>query len=163
VVTLADYDMYCHYVAGLVGIGLSQLFASSGVCKRADRLRQDCSCSSRAPLPEARPTGLEEKEFAKLDGLSNGMGLLLQKTNIIRDYLEACHPAAAVRSKRCSVRASPCCRGAGHHGGACTAHVLAPGGVVQICGKAGGLQGEGLLCGLSNITTACRPWHTGQT
>lgn len=26
VVTIADYDLYCHYVAGLVGIGLSQLF-----------------------------------------------------------------------------------------------------------------------------------------
>lgn len=24
--TIADYDLYCHYVAGLVGIGLSQLF-----------------------------------------------------------------------------------------------------------------------------------------
>lgn len=24
--TVADYDKYCHYVAGLVGIGLSQLF-----------------------------------------------------------------------------------------------------------------------------------------
>jgi phytoene/squalene synthetase len=29
-----DYDLYCHYVAGLVGIGLSQLFASSGRLKR---------------------------------------------------------------------------------------------------------------------------------
>jgi hypothetical protein len=26
VVTVEDYDLYCHYVAGLVGIGLSQLF-----------------------------------------------------------------------------------------------------------------------------------------
>ena len=24
--TVAEYDKYCHYVAGLVGIGLSQLF-----------------------------------------------------------------------------------------------------------------------------------------
>jgi farnesyl-diphosphate farnesyltransferase len=29
VVTKADYDLYCHYVAGLVGIGLSNLFAGS--------------------------------------------------------------------------------------------------------------------------------------
>lgn len=28
--SVQDYDLYCHYVAGLVGIGLSQLFASSG-------------------------------------------------------------------------------------------------------------------------------------
>ena len=27
---MADYNLYCHYVAGLVGIGLSHLFASSG-------------------------------------------------------------------------------------------------------------------------------------
>lgn len=62
VVTVEDYNLYCHYVAGLVGIGLSALFASSG---------------------------LEGDEFRGLDELSNCMGLFLQKTNIIRDYLEA--------------------------------------------------------------------------
>ena len=59
--TIDEYNLYCHYVAGLVGVGLSQLFASSG---------------------------LESKEFFKLDAMSNEMGLFLQKTNIIRDYLE---------------------------------------------------------------------------
>jgi farnesyl-diphosphate farnesyltransferase len=29
VLTVADYDLYCHYVAGLVGIGLSQVSALS--------------------------------------------------------------------------------------------------------------------------------------
>ena len=52
---------YCHYVAGLVGIGLSQLFSASG---------------------------LEREEVGKDDRLANSMGLFLQKTNIIRDYLE---------------------------------------------------------------------------
>jgi len=61
VITIEDFDEYCHYVAGLVGIGLSSLWASSG---------------------------LEDKEFANMEGLSNKMGLFLQKTNIIRDYLE---------------------------------------------------------------------------
>ncbi|KAK9815785.1 hypothetical protein WJX72_009464 [[Myrmecia] bisecta] len=61
VATVADYDLYCHYVAGLVGIGLSQLFASSK---------------------------LESRQFASMENLSNHMGLFLQKTNIIRDYLE---------------------------------------------------------------------------
>lgn len=28
--SIADYDLYCHYVAGLVGEGLSGLFAASG-------------------------------------------------------------------------------------------------------------------------------------
>ncbi|KAL3749429.1 hypothetical protein ACJRO7_010527 [Eucalyptus globulus] len=56
--TIDDYDEYCHYVAGLVGLGLSKLFHASGA-------------EDLAP-----------------DSLSNSMGLFLQKTNIIRDYLE---------------------------------------------------------------------------
>ena len=52
---------YCHYVAGLVGIGLSQLFSASGL--------------------ESEVVGRDQR-------LSNSMGLFLQKTNIIRDYLE---------------------------------------------------------------------------
>ncbi|KAM3291790.1 squalene synthase [Capsicum chacoense] len=56
--TTDDYDEYCHYVAGLVGLGLSKLFHASG------------------------------KEDLASDSLSNSMGLFLQKTNIIRDYLE---------------------------------------------------------------------------
>ncbi|KAJ6846502.1 squalene synthase-like [Iris pallida] len=56
--TCNDYDEYCHYVAGLVGLGLSKLFHASGT-------------EDLAP-----------------DSLSNSMGLFLQKTNIIRDYLE---------------------------------------------------------------------------
>ncbi|KAJ6739145.1 FARNESYL-DIPHOSPHATE FARNESYLTRANSFERASE [Salix koriyanagi] len=56
--SIDDYDEYCHYVAGLVGLGLSKLFHASG-------------------LEDLAP-----------DSLSNSMGLFLQKTNIIRDYLE---------------------------------------------------------------------------
>ncbi|XP_020533524.1 squalene synthase 1 isoform X2 [Jatropha curcas] len=56
--TIDDYDEYCHYVAGLVGLGLSKLFHAS------------------------------ELEDLAPDVLSNSMGLFLQKTNIIRDYLE---------------------------------------------------------------------------
>ncbi|KAL5703159.1 squalene synthase [Ranunculus cassubicifolius] len=56
--TVEEYDEYCHYVAGLVGLGLSKLFYAS------------------------------RKEDLASDYLSNSMGLFLQKTNIIRDYLE---------------------------------------------------------------------------
>jgi len=59
--TLRDYDLYCHYVAGLVGEGLSRLFSASG---------------KEAPEVAAQTT------------LANSMGLFLQKTNIIRDFLE---------------------------------------------------------------------------
>ena len=61
VVTKDDFDLYCHYVAGLVGIGLSKLFSGSG---------------------------LEDPEVAANEEISNHMGLFLQKTNIIRDFLE---------------------------------------------------------------------------
>ncbi|KAG6852766.1 hypothetical protein C0991_009263 [Blastosporella zonata] len=59
--TISEYDLYCHYVAGLVGEGLSGIFSAS------------------------------QKEVGWLKDqleLSNSMGLLLQKTNIIRDYRE---------------------------------------------------------------------------
>ncbi|KAF6168979.1 hypothetical protein GIB67_038476 [Kingdonia uniflora] len=56
--TVDEYDEYCHYVAGLVGLGLSKLFYAS------------------------------KFEDLVSDSLSNSMGLFLQKTNIIRDYLE---------------------------------------------------------------------------
>ncbi|XP_077188687.1 squalene synthase-like isoform X2 [Paroedura picta] len=56
-----DWDKYCHYVAGLVGIGLSRLFSASK---------------------------LEDPIIGQDTDLANSMGLFLQKTNIIRDYLE---------------------------------------------------------------------------
>ncbi|CAL9692402.1 unnamed protein product [Knipowitschia caucasica] len=59
--SMKEWDQYCHYVAGLVGIGLSQLFSASQ---------------------------LEDLEVGQDTDLANSMGLFLQKTNIIRDYLE---------------------------------------------------------------------------
>ncbi|KAJ2725468.1 bifunctional farnesyl-diphosphate farnesyltransferase/squalene synthase [Coemansia sp. Benny D115] len=59
--SLEDYDDYCHYVAGLVGHGLSRLFAESG---------------------------LEDKSVGENLELANSMGLFLQKTNITRDINE---------------------------------------------------------------------------
>ena len=58
---IEDWDLYCHYVAGLVGEGLSRLLAASG---------------------KEQPWLADQLE------LSNSMGLFLQKTNIIRDYRE---------------------------------------------------------------------------
>lgn len=60
-VDVKQYNRYCHFVAGLVGEGLSRLFSASG---------------------------LEKSSMAKELHLSDQMGLFLQKTNIIRDYLE---------------------------------------------------------------------------
>lgn len=58
---IEDWDLYCHYVAGLVGEGLSRLLAASG---------------------KEQPWLADQLE------LSNSMGLFLQKTNIVRDYRE---------------------------------------------------------------------------
>lgn len=49
-----DFDEYCHYVAGLVGLGLSKLFHASG------------------------------KEDLASDSLSNSMGLFLQVLELER-------------------------------------------------------------------------------
>jgi farnesyl-diphosphate farnesyltransferase len=59
--TSEEYDLYCYYVAGLVGVGLSQIFAKSGN---------------------------ESKNLLQYDKLSIAMGTFLQKTNIIRDIKE---------------------------------------------------------------------------
>ncbi|KAJ1902347.1 bifunctional farnesyl-diphosphate farnesyltransferase/squalene synthase [Kickxella alabastrina] len=59
--SLEDYNEYCHYVAGLVGHGLSRLFSESG---------------------------LEDKSVGEKLALANSMGLFLQKTNITRDINE---------------------------------------------------------------------------
>ncbi|CAJ0847131.1 14409_t:CDS:2 [Entrophospora sp. SA101] len=61
VMSIKDFDLYCHYVAGLVGLGLNGLFVASG---------------------------LESPELAKSSDLANIMGLFLQKVNITRDYLD---------------------------------------------------------------------------
>ncbi len=61
VLTYPDWDDYCYYVAGLVGIGLSKLFLASK---------------------------LETSSQLENKNLSNEMGLFLQKTNIIRDFAE---------------------------------------------------------------------------
>eukprot|EP01103_Thecamoeba_quadrilineata_P015151 TRINITY_DN4703_c0_g1_i2.p1 TRINITY_DN4703_c0_g1~~TRINITY_DN4703_c0_g1_i2.p1 ORF type:complete len:412 (-),score=58.63 TRINITY_DN4703_c0_g1_i2:86-1321(-) len=61
VVSQEDYDLYCHYVAGLVGVGLTQLFGESP---------------------------FEDSNIKNHIHLASSMGLFLQKTNIIRDYLE---------------------------------------------------------------------------
>ena len=61
IVTVADYDLYCFYVAGLVGEGLTRMFVESTYGNPA---------------------------LLKRPHLHKSMGLFLQKTNIIRDVRE---------------------------------------------------------------------------
>lgn len=56
-----DYNLYCHYVAGLVGQGLTQLFIDADY---------------------------ENESLRNMMQEADEMGILLQKTNIIRDYAE---------------------------------------------------------------------------
>jgi farnesyl-diphosphate farnesyltransferase len=71
--TLADFDMYCYYVAGLVGEGLTRLFIASG--KENPKLTE-----AHDLYPLTLMEGLISRAYS--------MGLFLQKTNIIRDYRE---------------------------------------------------------------------------
>ena len=66
----ADYDQYCHIVAGLVGEGLSRLWATA----------EDSGLPAQSLTAVNAATGL--------GSLSSDMGLFLQKANIIRDYSE---------------------------------------------------------------------------
>jgi len=59
--TIENYYLYTYYVAGLVGIGLSKIFSAST---------------------------LEDPSVAEKTQLADSMGRFLQKTNIIRDFLE---------------------------------------------------------------------------
>ena len=59
--TVADYELYCHYVAGLVGEGLTRLFVEAKLANPALKQRKD---------------------------LHESMGQFLQQTNIIRDIRE---------------------------------------------------------------------------
>lgn len=59
--TIKDYELYCHYVAGLVGEGLTRLFVQANFVK---------------------PSLLRNTD------LMESMGQLLQQTNIIRDVRE---------------------------------------------------------------------------
>ncbi|KAK0648863.1 farnesyl-diphosphate farnesyl transferase [Cercophora newfieldiana] len=61
VMSIKDYELYCHYVAGLVGEGLTRLFVESNLANPQLMVRMD---------------------------LSESMGQFLQKTNIIRDIHE---------------------------------------------------------------------------
>uniref|UniRef100_A0A7I4FQR3 Squalene synthase n=2 Tax=Physcomitrium patens TaxID=3218 RepID=A0A7I4FQR3_PHYPA len=58
IISREDYNEYCHFSAGLMGLGLTRIFYTAGM-----------------------------EQFTP-DYLSNAMGLFLQKTNVIRDYLE---------------------------------------------------------------------------
>lgn len=59
--TIDEYELYCHYVAGLVGEGLTKLFVTSE---------------------------LANPKLAERPSLTESMGQFLQKTNIIRDIHE---------------------------------------------------------------------------
>mmetsp|Transcript_148422 Transcript_148422/g.261967 ORF Transcript_148422/g.261967 Transcript_148422/m.261967 type:complete len:526 (-) Transcript_148422:6-1583(-) len=68
---IADYNRYCHIVAGLVGEGLTRQFYASGL----ESFTKEGTLG-REVLDKGQGT------------LASDMGLFLQKTNIIRDYLE---------------------------------------------------------------------------
>ena len=67
-------------VAGLVGEGLTRCFIARGP------ETEEFAAQGEKVWPFCKPAG--EAEGGRTLGLANSMGLFLQKTNIIRDYLE---------------------------------------------------------------------------
>jgi farnesyl-diphosphate farnesyltransferase len=78
-VSCEAYARYCHMVAGLVGEGLSLIFVGRGMETEAC-LGQGVFVWPFCKAPADKP--------ANTLGIANSMGLFLQKTNILRDYLE---------------------------------------------------------------------------
>ena len=72
--TKKEYNMYCFYVAGLVGEGLTKLFVNNNY--ENEEFEKDTMSDYFVSAKHG------------LGGLDKSMGLFLQKTNIIRDYLE---------------------------------------------------------------------------
>ena len=72
--------MYCHSVSGLVGEGLTRCFIARGL------ETEELAAQGEKVWPFCKKAG--EVESGLTLGLANSMGLFLQKTNIIRDYLE---------------------------------------------------------------------------
>ena len=74
-------------------------------------------------------SGFESDKIAQLGNLANEMGLFLQKTNIIRDYLASrlslCHCLPITRWLAC-------CAG-GHQRAASSTHVVAAGDLGPVC------------------------------
>lgn len=91
--TVDDYDEYCHYVAGLVGLGLSKLFQASELevlIPDSDQLS-----NSMGLFLQVSFLCMNQTHFSSIHLGSCGSKKLnfwkfneLQKTNIIRDYLE---------------------------------------------------------------------------
>ena len=102
---------YCHKVAGLVGEGLSRAFVVRGlesaqICGQGAIIWPFCPAPKASPVdimfsalrrheakyvPTSNPNETPLRTQMNPDmtlGLANSMGLFLQKTNIIRDYLE---------------------------------------------------------------------------
>jgi farnesyl-diphosphate farnesyltransferase len=80
VVTKKDYHLYTHFVAGLVGIGLTDLFVASGL--------ESQSIKSFSRLPTEKEPSVEGTGGPDGEDLANRMGLFLQKVNILKDYLQ---------------------------------------------------------------------------
>ncbi|KAI9325512.1 isoprenoid synthase domain-containing protein [Zopfochytrium polystomum] len=67
--SMDDYNLYTHYVAGLVGLGLTGLFVATGL--------------ESHPLLQVAP-----QRGSRAFDLPNNMGTFLQKANIVKDFFE---------------------------------------------------------------------------
>eukprot|EP00316_Scyphosphaera_apsteinii_P007886 CAMPEP_0119304092 /NCGR_PEP_ID=MMETSP1333-20130426/5399_1 /TAXON_ID=418940 /ORGANISM="Scyphosphaera apsteinii, Strain RCC1455" /LENGTH=788 /DNA_ID=CAMNT_0007306909 /DNA_START=55 /DNA_END=2421 /DNA_ORIENTATION=+ len=131
---LAAYALYCHAVAGLVGEGLTRIFIASGL------VDESAAGQGQQVWPFCKSV---EQSDGQTYGLANSMGLFLQKSNIIRDFLEDYVDGRAfwpqqewkrfARTSELGEFARPTSHGAGLYAGAYDANHDPPG--AQIIGK----------------------------
>ncbi|KAL3730768.1 hypothetical protein ACJRO7_027751 [Eucalyptus globulus] len=76
--TVYDYDEYCHYVSGLIGLGLSNLFHTSG----AEDLAPDSLCNSMALI--LQDLKYEEKSVKAVQCLNE---MVTNALTHVEDYL----------------------------------------------------------------------------
>lgn len=90
--TIREYNRYCYFVAGIVGVGLTEIFNASG---REQVIKKEHRDYAKYKLDETTQDGnligyntmvVGENGYSAM--LSVEMGLFLQKVNIIRDFLE---------------------------------------------------------------------------
>ena len=81
--SIRDYELYCHYVAGLVGIGMIKLFANSGYEDESLR-NKEIIANSMGLFLQVSPLF-----FFFFFNLVTPLNIVsMQKTNITRDYQE---------------------------------------------------------------------------
>ena len=67
ITSIEDYNLYCHYVAGLVGIGLSELFAASEIESRELKTKEVLANSMAFFCKKTTLSGIKKRTWTKTE------------------------------------------------------------------------------------------------